>query len=78
MAIKDILLALRTYPEPTQPSTIEHAVSTAAALHSHIAATTCEIHLEIPPSLDDDYPPDCLLAGIRQSRSFSPGAHTAL
>lgn len=51
MAIKDILLGLRSYPEPTKISTIEQAVSVAAALDSHIAAIACEIHLEIPSSL---------------------------
>jgi len=51
MAIKDILLALRSYPEPTKISTIEQAVSIAAVLDSHIAAIACEIHLEIPSSL---------------------------
>ena len=51
MAIKDILLGLRSYPEPTQISTIEQAVSIAAVLDSHIAAMACEIHLEIPSSL---------------------------
>jgi hypothetical protein len=29
-------------------------------------------------ALGDDFPPDCLLAGIRQSPSPSPRAHTAL
>src|SRR5713226_3594357 len=29
-------------------------------------------------TLGDDFPPDCLLAGIRQSPSSSPRAHTAL
>jgi len=51
MAIKDILLGLRSYPEPTRISTIEQAVSIAAVLDSHIAAMACEIHLEIPSSL---------------------------
>jgi nucleotide-binding universal stress UspA family protein len=51
MAIKDILLGLRSYPEPTQISTIEQAVLIAAVLDSHIAAMACEIHLEIPSSL---------------------------
>jgi len=51
MAIKDILLALQSHPEPTKASMIEHAVAIAAALDSHIAAVACEIHLEIPSSL---------------------------
>jgi nucleotide-binding universal stress UspA family protein len=51
MAIKDILLALRSYPEPTKASVIEHAIAIAAALDSHIAAVACEIHIEIPSGL---------------------------
>jgi nucleotide-binding universal stress UspA family protein len=51
MAIKDILLTLRSYPESTKASVIEHAVAIAAALDSHIAAVACEIHLEIPSGL---------------------------
>jgi nucleotide-binding universal stress UspA family protein len=51
MAIKDILLALKSHPEPTKASMIEHAVAIAAALDAHIAAVASEIHLEIPSSL---------------------------
>jgi nucleotide-binding universal stress UspA family protein len=51
MAIKDILLALRTYPEPTKNAAIERAVSLASAIGSHIAAIACETHVEVPGSL---------------------------
>lgn len=48
MAIKDILLTLTSYPEPTPISVIEDAVSFAASLGSHIAAIACETRVQIP------------------------------
>jgi len=48
MAFKDILLALASYPEPTPASVIEDAVSVAAALGAHIAAVSCEMHVQVP------------------------------
>lgn len=50
MAIKDILLTLTTYPEPTSAQVVEDAVTVAAALGSHIAAIACETHVEVPGS----------------------------
>jgi nucleotide-binding universal stress UspA family protein len=50
MAIKDILLTLTTYPEPTSTRVVEDAVAVAAALGSHIAAIACETHVEVPGS----------------------------
>ena len=41
MAIKDILLALKSHPEPTKSTAIERAVSIASAIGSHIAAIAC-------------------------------------
>jgi nucleotide-binding universal stress UspA family protein len=51
MAIKDILLALKSYPEPTKSTAIEHAVSIASSIGSHIAAIACETHVEVPSSV---------------------------
>jgi nucleotide-binding universal stress UspA family protein len=48
MAFKDILLALTSYPEPTPVSVVEGAVSVAAALGAHIAALSCEMHVQVP------------------------------
>jgi len=48
MAFRDILLALASYPEPTPASVIEDAVSVAAALGAHIAAVSCEMHVQVP------------------------------
>lgn len=48
MAFKDVLLTLMSYPEPTPVSVADDAVSVAAALGAHLAAISCEVHLEAP------------------------------
>jgi nucleotide-binding universal stress UspA family protein len=48
MAFKDILVALTSYPEPTPSSVVEDAVSVASLLGAHIAALSCEMHVEVP------------------------------
>jgi nucleotide-binding universal stress UspA family protein len=48
MAFNDIMVALKSYPEPTPVTVVEDAVSIAAALGAHIAALSCEMHVELP------------------------------
>ncbi len=48
MAFRDILVALTSYPEPTPVSVVEAAVSVASALGAHIAALSCEMHVQVP------------------------------
>lgn len=48
MAFKDILLALTSYPEPTPVPVVNVAISVAAALGGHLAALSCETHVQIP------------------------------
>jgi hypothetical protein len=48
MAIKDILLTLTSYPEPTPDSVLEDAVSIATTLGAHLAAVSCEVHVQVP------------------------------
>jgi nucleotide-binding universal stress UspA family protein len=48
MAFKDVLVALTSYPEPTPVSVVDSAVSIAAALGAHLAALSCETHVQIP------------------------------
>lgn len=48
MAFRDILVALTSYPEPTPVSVVEEAVSVASLLGAHIAALSCEVHVEVP------------------------------
>ena len=48
MAIKDILLVLTSYPEPTRASAIKEAIAVASALGAHIAALSSEVHVQLP------------------------------
>lgn len=48
MAIRDVLLTLTSYPEPTPVSVVEDAVSFASSLGCHIAAIACETHVQVP------------------------------
>ena len=48
MAIRDILLTLTSYPDPTPVSVIDRAVSFASALEAHIAAISCEVRIQSP------------------------------
>jgi len=48
MAIKDILFTLTSYPEPTPSSAVNDAIAVAATLGAHLAAISCEVHVEVP------------------------------
>ena len=48
MAFKDILLTLTSYPEPTPVSVLGDAVAIAATLDAHLAAVSCEVHVQLP------------------------------
>lgn len=50
MAIRDILLTLTSYPDPTPVAVIDRAVSLASLLGAHIAAVSCEVHVQVPGS----------------------------
>ena len=50
MAIKDILLTLTSYPDPTPVSVVDRAVSFASTLNAHIAAIACDVHIQMPGS----------------------------
>jgi nucleotide-binding universal stress UspA family protein len=50
MAIKDILLTLTSYPDQTPVSVVNGAVSLASSLDAHIAAISCEVHVQVPGS----------------------------
>jgi nucleotide-binding universal stress UspA family protein len=54
MAIKDILLALTTYPTPSDCSSVDDAVAIAATLDARIAAVACEAKFNVPGSLIAD------------------------
>ncbi len=48
MPFKDILVALNSYPDPTPVSVVDDAVAVAAALGAHLAALSCETHVQVP------------------------------
>ncbi|MBR0764815.1 nucleotide-binding universal stress UspA family protein [Bradyrhizobium japonicum] len=50
MAIRDVLLTLTSYPEPTPVSVIDRAVSLGSTFGAHIAAISCEAHVQVPGS----------------------------
>jgi len=50
MAIKDILLTLTSYPDPTPVSVIDRGVLLASLLGAHITAISCEVHVQVPGS----------------------------
>jgi nucleotide-binding universal stress UspA family protein len=54
MAIKDILLALVTYPTPSHISSVDDAVSIARAFDARITAVACEAKFNVPGSLIAD------------------------
>jgi nucleotide-binding universal stress UspA family protein len=51
MSFKDVLIALRTYPEPTPVSAIDDAVDLVAALGAKVSAIACEVKINVPGSL---------------------------
>lgn len=51
MTIKDILLALTTYPEPTPISVVDEAIAFALALEARISALACEIKIRVPANM---------------------------
>lgn len=48
MAFKDVLLQLRSYPDPSPPAAIEWAVGAAAALGANVSALT--FNIDVPPA----------------------------
>jgi nucleotide-binding universal stress UspA family protein len=48
MPIKDVLVVLTSYPEPTPGTSVANAVSVAAALGAHLAALSFETRVQVP------------------------------
>lgn len=51
MELKDILLALTTYPEATPVSAVDEAVAFAAAVGARISAIACEVKIQAPGNI---------------------------
>lgn len=54
MAIKDILLALASYPEPSWTTTIDRAIQFASAVDAKISAIACEVRVSVPGNIFGD------------------------
>src|SRR4026207_1925178 len=51
MAVRDILLTLTTYPEPTPISAIDQAIDFAATVGARISAVACEVKIRVPGNI---------------------------
>jgi nucleotide-binding universal stress UspA family protein len=51
MSLKDVLVALTTYPEPTPVSAIDDAISISVAIGARISAIACEVKIPVPGSI---------------------------
>ena len=51
MVVKDVLLALTTYPEPTPVSAVDEAIDFAAAIGARISAIACEVKIRVPGNI---------------------------
>lgn len=54
MPIKDVLLALTTYPDPVPDSALSSAVAIAAQLDARVAAIACDVKFKMPSSMLGD------------------------
>ena len=69
MPFKDILVALNSYPDPTPVSVVEDAVAVAATLGAHLAAISCETHVQLPGHFISAPVVDGMIAGeVAKSR----------
>lgn len=78
MAIKDILLALTTYPDPTPVSAIDEAIAFATALEAQISALACEVEIRAPGSFLADMVIDIQAMAAAESRKSATNAESLL
>jgi len=50
MAIKDVLLTLTSYPEPSLDVIIDKAIDFVAAIEAKLSAVACEVRVQMPGS----------------------------
>ena len=48
MAIKNVLVVLNSYPEPTSIKVVDSAVEIGTLLSAHLSAISCEVHVHVP------------------------------
>ena len=78
MAVKDILLAVTTYPEPTPVSSVDDAVAVAAALGAKISAIACEITFKAPHNILSDALIDIPAMAAAEARKSAANAENLL
>jgi nucleotide-binding universal stress UspA family protein len=78
MAIKDTLLALTTYPDPTPVSAVDEAVVFTVALGARISAIACEVEIRVPGSLLADVLIDFQAMAVAETKKSSINAENLL
>ena len=48
LALKDLLVSLTSYPEPSPISVVDDAIAIAVVFGAHLTALSCETHVEVP------------------------------
>ena len=78
MAVKDILLALTSYPEPTPVSAVDEAIAFTVALGARISAIACEVKFRVPGSLLAGALLDVPAMAATEAKKSSTNAETLL
>ena len=78
MAVKDILLALTTYPQPTPISAVDQAIDFAAAIGARISAIACEVRYQVPRNLLANALLDVPALAAAEAKKSSNNAETLL
>jgi nucleotide-binding universal stress UspA family protein len=78
MALKDVLLTLTTYPDPTPASAIDEAIDCAAVIGAKISAIACGVRVRAPGSLLADVLLDIPAMVAAEARKSSANAEALL
>ena len=78
MAIKDILLALTSYPEPSRTTIIDRAIQFASAVDAKISAIACEVQVSAPGNIFGDSVLDVSALAAAEAKKSQINAETLL
>lgn len=78
MAVKDILLALTSYPEPTPVSAVDEAIAFTVALGARISAIACEVKFRVPGNILAGALLDVPAMAATEAKKSSTNAETLL
>jgi nucleotide-binding universal stress UspA family protein len=78
MAIKDILLALTSYPEPSWTATIDRAIQFASAADAKLSAIACEVRVAVPGNVFGDSIIDVSALAAAEAKKSRINAETLL